>query len=310
MKIVFMGTPEFAVPSLEILGKNGHTISAVVTTPDKERGRGQQMSFTAVKRAALDAGYPVLQPVSLKDRSFADALREYAADVFVVVAFRILPREIYTIPPKGSFNLHASLLPKYRGAAPINWALMNGETESGVTTFFLQDAVDTGSIILQSRTPIHEDMTAGELHDQLAMLGAGSVLQTVNLIQAGNVIPLPQSNSGATSAPKIFRDDCRIRWNRTIREIHNHVRGLSPYPAAWTVHRGKVIKIYRTRTAAVMMPALESGSIFAHEGRLFAVAADGPIEILEIQQEGKRRMTAEEFLRGYTVNTGEKFDSL
>ena len=310
MKIVFMGTPEFAVPSLEILGKNGHTISAVVTTPDKERGRGQQMSFTAVKRAALDAGYPVLQPVSLKDPSFADALRESAADVFVVVAFRILPREIYTIPPNGSFNLHASLLPKYRGAAPINWALMNGETESGVTTFFLQDAVDTGSIILQSRTPVHENMTAGELHDQLAVLGAVSVLQTVNLIQAGNAVPLPQSDSGATPAPKIFRDDCRIRWNRPIREIHNHVRGLSPYPAAWTVHRGKVIKIYRTRTASVMMPALESGSIFAHEGRLFAVAADGPIEILEIQQEGKRRMTAEEFLRGYTVNTGEKFDSL
>jgi methionyl-tRNA formyltransferase len=305
-----MGTPEFAVPSLEILDKNGHTISAVVTTPDKERGRGQQMSFTAVKRAALDAGYPVLQPVSLKDPSFADALRESAADVFVVVAFRILPREIHTIPPKGSFNLHASLLPKYRGAAPINWALMNGETESGVTTFFLQDAVDTGSIILQSRITIQEDMTAGELHDQLAVLGAGSVLQTVNLIQAGNVVPLPQSNSGATPAPKIFRDDCRIRWDRTIREIHNHVRGLSPYPAAWTVHRGKVIKIYRTRTAAVMMPVLESGSVFAHEGRLFAVAADGPIEILEIQQEGKRRMTAEEFLRGYTVNTGEKFDSL
>jgi len=310
MKIVFMGTPEFAVPSLEILGKNGHTISAVVTTPDKERGRGQQMSFTAVKRAALDAGYPVLQPVSLKDPSFADALRESAADVFVVVAFRILPREIYTIPPNGSFNLHASLLPKYRGAAPINWALMNGEIESGVTTFFLQDAVDTGSIILQSRITIQEDMTAGELHDQLAVLGAVSVLQTVNLIQAGNVVPLPQSNSGATPAPKIIRDDCRIRWDRTIREIHNHVRGLSPDPAAWTVHRGKVIKIYRTRTAAVMMPALETGSVFAHEGRLFAVAADGPIEILEIQQEGKRRMTAEEFLRGYTVNTGEKFDSL
>ena len=310
MKIVFMGTPEFAVPSLEILRKNGHTISAVVTTPDKERGRGQQMSFTAVKRVALDAGYPVLQPVSLKDPSFTAALREYAADIFIVVAFRILPREIYTIPPKGSFNLHASLLPKYRGAAPINWTLMNGETESGVTTFFLQDAVDTGSIILQSRTPIHEDMTAGELHDQLAALGAGSVLQTVNLIQAGNVAPLPQSNSGATPAPKIFRDDCRIRWNRTIREIHNHVRGLSPYPAAWTVHRGKVIKIYRTRTAAVMMPALKSGSVFAHDERLFAVAADGPIEILEIQQEGKRRMTAEEFLRGYTVNTGEKFDSV
>lgn len=305
-----MGTPEFAVPSLEILGKNGQTISAVVTTPDKERGRGRQVSFTAVKRAALNAGYPILQPASLKDPSFAAALREYAADVFVVVAFRILPWEIYTIPPKRSFNLHASLLPKYRGAAPINWALMNGETESGVTTFFLQDAVDTGSIILQSRIPIHENMTAGELHDQLAVLGAESVLQTVNLIQAGNAVPLPQLDSGATPAPKIFRDDCRIRWDRKIREIHNHVRGLSPYPAAWTVHRGKTIKIYSTRTAAITMPALESGSVFAHEGRLFAVAADGPIEIVEIQQEGKQRMTAEEFLRGYTVNTGEKFDSV
>ena len=221
-----MGTPDFAVPSLEILLKNNFTVSAVVTTPDKPRGRGQQVSFTPVKEFALKHSITVLQPDSLKDPLFISQLTALQPDLFVIVAFRILPKEVYTIPEKGSFNLHASLLPKYRGAAPINWAIINGDNESGVTTFFLQDKVDTGNIILQSRVPIIGEMSAGELHDALSDIGSKAVLETVQLIESGNADAKQQDNTVASPAPKIFKETCRINWNQPMETVHNFIRGL------------------------------------------------------------------------------------
>ncbi|MEW5798964.1 MAG: methionyl-tRNA formyltransferase [Bacteroidota bacterium] len=308
MNIVFMGTPDFAVPSLEILLSHGYTISAVVTAPDKPRGRGQQVSVTPVKEAALKHSLPVLQPDSLKDERFIDELKNLHADLFVIVAFRILPKEVYTIPPKGAFNLHASLLPKYRGAAPINWAIINGEKETGVTSFFLQDKVDTGNIILSARTTIRDDMNAGELHDVLSEIGAEIVLQTVRLIELGKAQPRPQDNSIATPAPKIFRETCRINWDQPSKKIYDFIRGFSPYPAAWTIHNGKVIKIFRSRLKSdVGSQKSESGKIAVDQGKLFVSAVDGMLEILELQQEGHKRMFTSEFLRGYKLKNGDLF---
>lgn len=313
MKIVFMGTPDFAVPSLEILISNNYTISAVVTAPDKPRGRGQQVSFTPVKACALRHSLPLLQPGNLNESTFISALQKLNADLFVIVAFRILPKEVYTVPSKGSFNLHASLLPKYRGAAPINWAIIKGERESGVTTFFLQEKVDTGNVILQARVAIRDDMNAGELHDVLSDVGAEIVLQTVRLIELGKANPRVQNNASASPAPKIFKETCRINWNNTSSDIHNFIRGLSPYPAAWTTLDGKQIKIFtsagekpETRNSK---PGTIPGSVTISDSgkRLFASTGDGMIEIIELQQEGKKRMSAEEFLRGYRRNDEEKF---
>jgi methionyl-tRNA formyltransferase len=312
MKIVFMGTPDFAVPSLEILLKNNFTVCAVVTAPDKPRGRGQQVSFTSVKEFALKHSIPVLQPDSLKDPLFISQLTALQPDLFVIVAFRILPKEVYTIPGKGSFNLHASLLPKYRGAAPINWAVMNGEKESGVTTFFLQDKVDTGNIILQRRVPITGEMNAGELHDALSEIGSKAVLETVQLIENGKTDPKQQDDAVASPAPKIFKETCRINWNQPVDTIHNFIRGLSPYPAAWTAHNEKVIKIFKSKKMerefqVSGMNNPDAGIIAAGENQLFIKTADCYLEILELQQEGKKRMSAEEFLRGYRFVEQEKF---
>ncbi len=298
MNIIFMCIPDFAVPSLNALHEAGFTPVAVVTAPDKPRGRGQVLSATPVKAAALELGIPVLQPVSMKDEAFADELRAYSPDLFVIVAFRILPVSVFSIPRLGSFNLHASLLPKYRGAAPINWALINGEKESGVTTFFLKQAVDTGNLILQERLPLHDDMTAGELHDILMILGADTVVRTVKLIAGGAVQPSAQDDTLATPAPKIFRDTCRIDWNRPARAVHNHIRGLSPYPSAWTMHDGRQLKIHRT---AILEEASECapGRILRADTALHVQCARGTLAILEIQQEGKKVMSVVEFLRGY-----------
>lgn len=311
MKIVFMGTPDFAVPSLELLLKNGYSVSAVVTAPDKPRGRGQQISFTPVKETAVHHSIPVLQPDSLKDPHFIAQLASLEPDLFVIVAFRILPKEVYTIPTKGSFNLHASLLPKYRGAAPINWALINGEQESGVTTFFLQDKVDTGSIILQRAVPITGDMDAGALHDVLSDIGACAVLETVQMIERGTAVPQQQNDLLATPAPKIFKETCRIVWDHPAATVHNFIRGLSPYPAAWTMHKGKTIKIYRTRNAAgsTQLSALSPGTVLIENNSLFVRTKDYALEIKELQQEGKKKMGTEEFLRGYKLLSGEKFES-
>lgn len=306
MQILFMGTPSFAVPSLQLLIEHKYEIPAVVTTPDKPRGRGQHVSFTPVKEFALQKGIPVLQPETTRDPKFIAEIRRIHPDLIVVVAYRILPKEVYTIPRLGSFNLHASLLPKYRGAAPINWAIINGESETGVTTFFLQEAVDTGTMILQKRIPIGPDETAGDLHDRLSAAGADIVLQTVRLVERGEAQTSRQDDAQATAAPKLFKEQCRINWTKTDKQIHDFVRGLSPHPTAWTMFGGKMIKIYRTAIDAGA-PA-EPGTIVESDAHKLAVATGrGTIAVLEIQQEGKRRLHIEEFLRGATMKAREKF---
>jgi methionyl-tRNA formyltransferase len=307
MTIVFMGTPEFAVPSLRILMEQGCTIAAVVTAPDKPRGRGQHVSCTPVKEFALAHGLPVMQPDTLRDPSFADTLRALAPDLFVVVAFRILPKEVFTIPSRGAFNLHASLLPKYRGAAPINWAIINGDTESGVTTFFLQEKVDTGNIILQKAIPVPGTMNAGELHDALMTLGASAVAETVRMIEEHRVVPLPQDDRLTSPAPKIFKDDCRIPWDRPALAIHNFIRGLSPHPAAWTTLHDKVVKVYGSRLAEAALQNGLPGTLLTAEGRLFVHTGADAVEILELQLEGKKRLSAAEFLRGHRLTSESAF---
>ena len=250
MRIVFMGTPEFAVPSLKILLDNHQEVAAAVTVPDKPAGRGLQLSVSAVKQYALNYRIPVLQPTRMRDESFIRQLTELKPDLFVVVAFRILPPEVFSIPKLGAFNLHASLLPKYRGAAPINWAIIRGEKETGVTSFFLREKVDTGNIILQARVPIGSDETAGELHDKLADVGAEIVLHTVRLIEAGKISPKSQDEDLASLAPKIFKEDCKIDWQKPALDVHNLIRGLSPRPSAFTIYSGRSIKVYRTKIIA------------------------------------------------------------
>jgi methionyl-tRNA formyltransferase len=302
-----MGTPDFAVPSLEALIAAGHTVAAVVTGADKPRGRGQRLTPTPVKEAALRHSLPVLQPISVKDPAFASALRDLAPELAIVVAFRILPRDVFTIPSRGTFNLHASLLPRYRGAAPINWALINGDSETGVTTFFLEDAVDTGNMLLQESVPIGPEDDAGSIHDRLAVVGARLVVDTVRLIEAGTIVPSPQNNSIASPAPKIFREQCRIVWNAPAAAIHNFIRGLSPYPAAWTLHEGRVLKIYKTRQLA-RPPNDPPGTLSVGRRSLSVATADAALDVLELQQEGHRRMRVDEFLRGYTAESGQRVE--
>ena len=306
MRIVFMGTPAFAVPSLRILLENKYDIAAVVTVPDKPSGRGQQINESVVKQFAVQHNLNVLQPGKLKDADFQKKLQALNPDLCIVVAFRILPPELYRLPKLGSFNLHASLLPKYRGAAPINWAIINGETETGVTTFFLEEHVDSGNIILQARVPIKPDETAGELYDNLAEIGAEIALHSVRLIEAGKVSLKSQDHSLATPAPKIFKDQCRIDWNKKNTEIHNFIRGVSPKPCAFTMYNGTLMNIVRT---AVVPPnkSAAAGEIIEAGKRLVVSTGDGAVEILEIQQEGKKKMLAADFLRGARINTGERF---
>ena len=307
MRILFMGTPEFAVPSLRILLDHSYEVSGVVTAPDKPRGRGQQVSCTPIKEFALYNRLPVLQPEDLKDSKFVSDVQQLTPDIIIIVAFRVLPREVYTIPKLGSFNLHASLLPKYRGAAPINWAIINGEKESGVTTFFLQDKVDTGSVLLQARIKIGADETAGELHDTLSEVGAEIVLQTVRLIELGKAQPRMQNDSLACPAPKIFKNDCRIDWKKSSQQVHNFIRGLSPHPASWTTHKGKTIKMYRAKITEAQSEA--AGIVLQRTNETLLVGTgNGAVSILEIQQEGKRRLGVEEFLRGYAIKAGELFE--
>ena len=311
MRILFMGTPEFALPSLKILLEHRYEVPGVVTAPDKPRGRGQEVSFTPIKELALERHLLVLQPESLKDSEFLAQISSLQVDVIVVVAFRILPRELFSLPKLGSFNLHASLLPKYRGAAPINWAIINGEQESGVTTFLLQEKVDTGNILLQARVKIGPDETAGELHDKLADVGAEIVLQTVRLMELGKAHPRSQDSSQASAAPKIFKEDCKIDWNKSTRRIHNHVRGLSPIPCAWATHAGKQLKIYRTAvgTTEIIERNGQAGEIMMiGPGSLLVRTGDGVLSILEIQQEGRRRMKVDDFLRGYEIAVGDRLE--
>lgn len=300
LRIVFMGTPDFAVASLQRLLDAGCPVIAVVTAPDRPSGRGLQLSPSPVKKAAQGANLPVLQPEKLRDPAFLDQLSQYNADLFVVVAFRMLPEVVWTMPTVGTFNLHGSLLPQYRGAAPINWAIINGETETGVTTFFIEKQIDTGQMIFQDREPIHPDDTAGTLHDRLMERGANLVLQTVRAIEAGDYPRTPQPTADSLkSAPKLSRETTEINWNQPARTIRNFVRGLSPYPTAWTLINGKFFKIYGVSVANESPFIAEPGQASTdHKKYILVRAADGWLRIDSLQAEGKRRMTAEEFLRG------------
>ena len=273
MRIVFMGTPEFAVASLKLLVASGYVPVAVVTVPDRPAGRGQTLSASAVKTFSLAGHLPVLQPESLADPGFLAAVSRLEPDLFVVVAFRILPPELFRLPKLGAFNLHASLLPKYRGAAPIQWAIIRGERETGVTTFFLKEKVDTGNVILQARLPIGEEETAGELHDRLAEVGAEIVVHTVRLIEQGKASVRPQDDRLATPAPKITREHCRIDWNRPAAEIGCLVRGTTPWPCAFCMLGGERVSVLRARVAG-LTSGLPAGTIVKIEGDLVHVAAD------------------------------------
>lgn len=298
MKIVFFGTPEFAIPSLKILIENNYNVVAVVTVPDKEKGRGLKVEPSPIKKFALENKLNVIQPENLKDENFHNQLKELKPDLGIVVAYRILPVEVYTIPVYGTFNLHASLLPKYRGAAPIQWALINGEKVTGVTTFFLQQKVDTGNIILQKEVAIDDEDNFYSLHNKLAQIGAELVLETVKRIESGNFEVKQQNEMEATLAPKITKEICRIKWNQPAIQIHNLIRGLSPVPGAFTVLGEKIYKIYKSKiieSASQQSP----GNILIDNENLLVNTNDKLISILEIQPESKKKMTVKEFLLGY-----------
>lgn len=302
LRIIFMGTPEFAVPSLQSLVENNSNVVAVVTVPDKPAGRGQKQTASPVKIYAESQGIPVLQPEKLKDPAFLEALRGYRADLQVVVAFRMLPEVVWNMPPKGTFNLHSSLLPQYRGAAPINWAIINGETETGVTTFFIEKDIDTGKIIFQDKEPISPDDNVGTLYERLMRKGASLVVKTVEAIQEGNYPQEPQSEpENLRLAPKIFRETCEIDWNKPTMEIHNFVRGLSPYPAAWTTLNGLSCKIYKTSPVESGAEAAPGEFDTDQKSYLHFRTADGWLAIEALQIEGKKRMATGDFLRGYKL---------
>src|SRR5258706_810196 len=305
LRIIFMGTPEFAVPSLEILVENKLNIVAVITAPDKPQGRGQKLTASPVKECALKHGLPVLQPTNLKSPEFFNELKSYNANLQVVVAFRMLPEAIWAMPSLGTFNLHASLLPQYRGAAPINWAIINGEKETGVTTFFLKHEIDTGSIIFQEKEKINEDDDVGKLYERLMRRGSALVLKTVRAIEAGNVPSLPQDESVQIKhAPKIFKETCEVNWNQPSEAIINFVRGLSPYPAAWTNLNGKVFKLFHVKSLlGSQQSTADSGHIHTDNKTYLRVKTqDGWISILEFQPEGKKRLSVEDFFRGNKIN--------
>lgn len=310
MKIVFMGTPEFAVASLSELVRSGCTIAGVVTAPDKPAGRGLQMQTSAVKKYAQEKNIKVLQPEKLKDETFLSELKSLKADLQIVVAFRMLPEVVWKMPQKGTFNLHASLLPQYRGAAPINRAIINGEKETGVTTFFLNHEIDAGQLILQEKISIGEDETAGELHDKLMNVGAKLVLKTVRAIENNEVAAKEQSFSSKEvlkSAPKIFKEDCRIDWNKSLLDIHNFIRGLSPYPTAWTELKNMQgektqLKIFKSNKE-IIKHNHSNGAILTDKKTFAKVAVtDGFIYLEEIQLSGKKRMNISEFLRGFPLD--------
>lgn len=306
LKIVFFGTPEFAVTSLARLVDEGYNISAVVTMPDKEAGRGRKLMQSDVKKYAVEKGLRVLQPDKLKAPEFVDALKEINADLFIVIAFRMLPEVVWTMPRLGTFNLHGSLLPKYRGAAPINRAIMNGEKETGVTTFFLKHEIDTGDIIGSRSIPIGENDNVGIIYDRLMNIGADMVVETVENILTDTLTVQPQPEGEFTPAPKIFKEDCKINWNRKAKDIHNLIRGLSPYPAAFTVledNNGKRmdIKIFESLVTSDhrFNESIEPGSIEIKGKRLFVATNEGTLEILSLQPSGKKRMETSAFLLGY-----------
>ncbi len=308
LRIVYMGTPDFAVPALRALVEGGYNVVGVITMPDKAAGRGHKLQYSPVKQYALEQNLPLLQPEKLKDEAFVEALRNWKADLQIVVAFRMLPEVVWNMPRFGTFNLHASLLPQYRGAAPINWAVINGEKETGITTFFLQHAIDTGNVIQQVRIPIAETDNVGDVHDRLMELGAELVVETVDAIIAGTVKAVPQEEMAAgielKAAPKIFKETCRIDWDQPSKRVYDFIRGLSPYPAAWCELKGAngqevVVKIYESEIINENHQMTPGTLVSDGKKNLFVATQDGFIAIRSLQLPGKKRLGVEELLRGY-----------
>lgn len=299
MNIVFMGSPEFAIPSLEQIYGSEHSIKAVVSNVDKRRGRGSETSPTPVKAKALELGLPVIEVEDLSSPTFIEQLKTLDADLFVVVAFRILPKSVLEIPKIGSVNLHASLLPKYRGAAPIHWAIINGEMETGCTVFFLDEKVDTGNIILQESMPIAENETTGQLYERLRDMGAELLLKSIKIIESRKYDLKKQEHSLATPAPKLFKEDCHIDFNKPSEQVHNKIRGLSPFPTAWANWNGEKFNIYKSALGPQV--DVESGVMVERGGKLLAGCKTGTVELKELQLPGKKRMTGAEFIHGYDL---------
>jgi methionyl-tRNA formyltransferase len=305
LRIVFMGTPEFAVPSLDKLLQAGSNIVGVITAPDRPAGRGMNLQQSAIKKFAAEKGLQILQPVKLKDPEFLQQLQSLKADLQIVVAFRMLPEVVWNMPPMGTVNLHGSMLPQYRGAAPINWAIINGEKETGATTFKLQHQIDTGNILLQQKIIIGDDETAGELHDKMKAVGADLLLRTVNGLINESLTETPQSSSDQEGqailreAPKISTENLKINWNKNVGEVYNLIRGLSPYPAAFTLLNNKTLKIYKSQKE-IIQPIIAEGNFETDKKTFLKFACtNGYISIKELQLEGKKRMSIEDFLRGF-----------
>ena len=320
MRIVFMGTPEFAVTALQKLVEHNYEIVGVITAPDQPAGRGKKIRMSAVKEFALKHHLTILQPTNLKDPLFIEELQKLKADIQIVVAFRMLPEIVWNMPPKGTFNLHASLLPQYRGAAPINHAIMNGETETGVSTFFLDKEIDTGKIILQSKCTISKNDNAGSLHDKLMLLGAELIIDTLVAIETNNYKITPQNElvtakHNLKPAPKIFKQDCALNWEHHTVTLLNKIRGLSPYPAAYshlkTENAAYYLKIYAASKAEKRFPNAKIGSLFTDtKTYIHVVTGDGTLSLDEIQLEGKKRMQIVDFLRGFKLEPSSFFTSL
>jgi len=306
MRLVFMGTPDFAVPSLRKLLEDGHQIVGVVTRPDKPRGRGKHLFPSPVKKEAMAKGLRVLTVENLKDLDFVRSLRQMSPELIVVVAFRILPPQVLTVPPRGVINLHASLLPKYRGAAPINWAIINGEKQTGLTTFFIDDRVDTGDIILQRAVPIGQEETAGELHDRLMSLGAELLSETVSLVESGDFPRRPQPREGASKAPKLKKEDARIDWSKPAEQIRNLIRGTNPRPGAFTHRKGSVLKIHRASALTARQKGAP-GEILRADPKdgIWIATGQGALFLSQLQPQDRRPMSSAEFVRGYGVRKGE-----
>lgn len=302
MKIIFMGTPEFAVPSLDILIENGYDVVGVITATDKWGGRGNKKLLESdVKKYAVQKGLNILQPKNLKSAEFQAELKALNADLQIVVAFRMLPKAVWDMPPLGTMNLHGSLLPKYRGAAPINWAVINGEKETGVTTFFLKHEIDTGDLLYQAKTPIDENETVGELYHRLKDIGAKLVLKSVQTIAQGDYELQAQDNTEVCHAPKIFHQDCLIDFNQSTKKVHDFVRGMSPFPTAWTIIDGQKMKVFRT-SKEIEAHDLETGQIVTDGKRFMKIATtDGFVQLLDVQLTKRKRMDVKSFLNGYEL---------
>ena len=299
-----MGTPEFAVASLDAIVKAGYEIAAVITAPDKPSGRGQKVNESAVKQYAEKNGLKILQPVKLKDPDFINELKNLNADLQVVVAFRMLPEVVWNMPSKGTINLHGSLLPQYRGAAPINWAIINGETETGVTTFFLKHEIDTGDVLFSEKTAIADDETAGDIHDKLMIIGSQLLVKTIRAIESGSYQEMPQeqfASSKLRHAPKIFKEDCLVHWHNSVENVHNFIRGLSPGPTAYTVFQNKTLKIFKAEIDQNSTDLSPGELITDGKTYLKFSCEDGSISVKDIQLEGKKRMKIDEFLCGIRI---------